>query len=131
MNKSLMATFIGRQVDNGDLDLTASVLTALRDAGADDKSLEEVNPSLTLQHLLSMSTGFDFSERYLPGDDVTDMLYRQSGIGARHRIRATPFLPVSNGRTPVATSTPHPSCGSNHCGARPTQTGFAPSSASR
>ena len=80
MNKSLMATFIGRQVDNGDLDLTASVVDALRDAGADDKALEEVNPSLTLQHLLSMSTGFDFSERYLPGDDVTDMLYRQPGM---------------------------------------------------
>ena len=72
MNKSLMATFIGRQVDNGDLDLTAPVLTALRDAGADGKALEKVDPSLTLQHLLSMSTGFAFSERYLPGDDVTD-----------------------------------------------------------
>ena len=80
MNKSLMATFIGRQVDNGDLDLTAPVLTALRDAGADGKALEKVDPSLTLQHLLSMSTGFAFSERYLPGDDVTDMLYRQPGM---------------------------------------------------
>ena len=80
MNKSLMATFIGRQVDNGDLDLTAPVLTALRDAGADGKALEKVDPSLTLQHLLSMSTGFAFSERYLPGDDVTDMLFRQPGM---------------------------------------------------
>ena len=80
MNKSLMATFIGRQVDNGDLDLTASVVDALRDAGADGKVLDKVDPSLTLQHLLSMSTGFDFSERYLPGDDVTDMLYRQPGM---------------------------------------------------
>ena len=80
MNKSLMATFIGRQVDNGDLDLTAPVVDALRDAGAGGKALDKVDPSLTLQHLLSMSTGFDFSERYLPGDDVTDMLYRQPGM---------------------------------------------------
>jgi CubicO group peptidase (beta-lactamase class C family) len=80
MNKSLMATFIGRQVDNGELELAAPVLTALRDAGADGKTLDKVDPSLTLQHLLSMTTGFDFSERYFPGDDVTDMLYRQPGM---------------------------------------------------
>jgi len=80
MNKSLMATFIGRQVDKGELELGAPVLNALRDAGAGDMALDKVDPSLTLQHLLSMSTGFDFSERYLPGDDVTDMLYRQPGM---------------------------------------------------
>jgi len=80
MNKSLMATFIGRQVDKGDLELSAPVLDALRDAGADGKTLDKVDRSLTLRHLLSMTTGFDFSERYFPGDDVTDMLYRQPGM---------------------------------------------------
>ena len=77
MNKSLMATFIGRQVDQGKLDLDGSVVNALQAAGSDAETLDKVNPFLTLRHLLSMTTGFDFSERYFPGDDVTDMLYRQ------------------------------------------------------
>ena len=80
MNKSLMATFIGRQVDQGNLDLDGAVVSALRAAGTDARTVGKVDPSLTLRHLLSMTTGFDFSERYFPGDDVTDMLYRQPGM---------------------------------------------------
>ena len=80
MNKSLMATFIGRQIDQGHLRLNDSVVTALQAAGAGGATVAKVHPDLTLKHLLSMSTGFDFSERYLPGDDVTDMLYRQPGM---------------------------------------------------
>ena len=81
MNKSLMATFIGRQIDQGHLRLNDSVMTALQAAGAVGATVvAKVHPDLTLRHLLSMTTGFDFSERYFPGDDVTDMLYRQSGM---------------------------------------------------
>jgi len=80
MNKSLMATFIGRQVDQGTLDLDGAVVSALHAAGTDARTLGKVDPSLKLRHLLSMTTGFDFSERYFPGDDVTDMLYRQPGM---------------------------------------------------
>jgi CubicO group peptidase (beta-lactamase class C family) len=80
MNKSLMATFIGRQIDQGHLQLSDSVVTALQTAGAGGATVEKVNPDLTLRHLLSMTTGFDFSERYFPGGDVTDMLYRQPGM---------------------------------------------------
>ena len=80
MNKSLMATFIGRQVDQGNLDLDGAVVSALQAAGTDARTLGKVGPRLTLRHLLSMTTGFDFSERYFPGDDVTDMLYRQPGM---------------------------------------------------
>ena len=80
MNKSLMATFIGGQIDQGHLQLNDSVVTALKAAGAREATIEKVHPDLTLQHLLSMTTGFDFSERYFPGDDVTDMLYRQPGM---------------------------------------------------
>ena len=80
MNKSLMATFIGRQVDRGNLDLDGAVVSALQAAGTDARTLGKVDPSLTLRHLLSMTTGFEFSERYFPGDDVTDMLYRQPGM---------------------------------------------------
>ena len=80
MNKSLMATFIGRQIDQGHLRLNDPVVTALQTAGAGGATVAKVNPDLTLRHLLSMTTGFDFSERYFPGDDVTDMLYRQPGM---------------------------------------------------
>ena len=80
MNKSLMATFIGRQIDLGHLRLSDSVGTALQTAGARGATVAKVHPDLTLKHLLSMTTGFDFSERYFPGDDVTDMLYRQAGM---------------------------------------------------
>ena len=80
MNKSLMATFVGRQIDQGHLRLNDAVVAALQAAGAREATIEKVHPDLTLQHLLSMTTGFDFSERYFPGDDVTDMLYRQPGM---------------------------------------------------
>ena len=80
MNKSLMATFIGRQIDQGLLGLDDSVLEALERANASDESLARVDTRLRLQHLLSMTTGFDFSERYFPGDDVTDMLYRKPAM---------------------------------------------------
>ena len=80
MNKSLMATFIGRQIDLGHLQLSDSVVTALQTAGAGGTTVAKVDPDLTLKHLLSMTTGFDFSERYFPGDDVTDMLYRKPAM---------------------------------------------------
>ena len=80
MNKSLMATFVGRQIDAGLLRLEDSVPAALLAADMDSQDLKSVDPSLTLRHLLSMTTGFDFSERYFPGDDVTDMLYRQPAM---------------------------------------------------
>lgn len=80
MNKSLMATFIGQQIDRERLSLDDSVTEALTTAGSDASLVSLVSPDLTLGHLLSMTSGFDFAERYFPGDDVTDMLYRQPGM---------------------------------------------------
>ena len=80
MNKSVMATFIGQQIDRGRLSLDDSVTEALKTAGSDASLVSLVSPDLTLGHLLSMTSGFDFAERYFPGDDVTDMLYRQPGM---------------------------------------------------
>ena len=93
MNKSLTATLIGRQVDQGHLRLNDAVVTALKAAGAREATIEKVHSDLTLQHLLSMTTGFDFSERYFPGDDVTDMLYRQPGMWRSAPDTGHAFLP--------------------------------------
>ena len=93
MNKSLMATFVGRQIDQGHLQLSDAVVTALQAAGAREATIGKVHPDLTLRHLLSMTTGFDFSERYFPGDDVTDMLYRQPGMWRSAPDTGHAFLP--------------------------------------
>lgn len=81
MNKSLMATFIGYQIDAGQLSLDDSVREMLQREGFSEKKLNQIAPNLSLEHLLSMSSGFDFSERYLPGDDVTAMLYQHEAMG--------------------------------------------------
>ena len=74
MNKSLMATFVGMQVADGVLDVKQPVLAALQGVAAPG-ILERVNPQLRLDHLLHMESGFNFSELYQPGDDVTAMLF--------------------------------------------------------
>jgi CubicO group peptidase (beta-lactamase class C family) len=81
MNKSLMATFIGYQIDTGKLNLNDSVWEMLRSEGFNTQDLDRIDRSLSLRHLLSMSSGFDFSERYFPGDDVTAMLYQHPVMG--------------------------------------------------
>ena len=75
MNKSLMASFVGLQVAAGKIDLEMPVAARLADLGVPAADFPGMSPELTLEHLLSMSSGLDFDERYFPGDDVTDMLY--------------------------------------------------------
>jgi CubicO group peptidase (beta-lactamase class C family) len=43
--------------------------------GATADVTQNVSADLTLKHLMTMASGLDFDERYLPGDDVTQMLY--------------------------------------------------------
>ena len=81
MNKSLMATFIGYQIDAGKLNLNDPVWEMLGSEGFNTHELDRIDRSLSLRHLLSMSSGFDFSERYFPGDDVTAMLYQHPVMG--------------------------------------------------
>ena len=81
MNRSLMATFIGYQIDSGQLSLDDTVREVLQREGFQSEGLDRVDERLTLGHLLSMSSGFDFSERYFPGDDVTAMLYQHPVMG--------------------------------------------------
>lgn len=71
MNKSLMATWVGLQVQRGAIDPERP----LREVLADRPEASELPPDLTLLHLLQMESGLDFEEVYGPGSDVTRMLY--------------------------------------------------------
>ena len=93
MNKSLMATFIGYQIDAGQLSLNDSVKEVLQRAGFQIQGLDRIDESLALRHLLSMSSGFDFSERYFPGDDVTAMLYQHSVMGYSAPLKGHAYPP--------------------------------------
>jgi len=75
MNKSLMATFIGLQVARGAMALDDRVVERLQALAAPADILANLSPELTIRHLLSMASGLDFDERYVPGDDVSKMLY--------------------------------------------------------
>ena len=81
MNKSLIATWVGIQVKNGQLSLNQNVLQALRSTGEPLSGIEQnVDPALTLFNLLHMESGFEFVETYDPGDDATQMLYDSSAM---------------------------------------------------
>ena len=75
MNKSLMASFVGVQVGKGHMALSMPVRERLRALEAPVHTTRDVSDALTLKHLMGMASGLDFDERYLPGDDVTEMLY--------------------------------------------------------
>ena len=91
MNKSLMASFVGLQVTAGRMALSDTVATGLASRGVPPGQFAGLSDSMTLKHLMSMTSGLDFEERYFPGDDVTDMLYGDqpmwtvpAGQGQRH-----------------------------------------------
>ena len=91
MNKSLMASFVGIQVGKGDMALTDNVAARLTALGVSPKIFAGLSDAMNLKHLMSMTSGLDFEERYFPGDDVTEMLYGQGpmwqvpvGLGQRH-----------------------------------------------
>jgi CubicO group peptidase (beta-lactamase class C family) len=91
MNKSLMASFVGIQVAKGDLALTDNVAARLTALGVPPKTFAGLSGAMNLKHLMSMTSGLDFEERYFPGDDVTEMLYGHRpmwqvpvGLGQRH-----------------------------------------------
>jgi CubicO group peptidase (beta-lactamase class C family) len=56
------------------MDLEQPVQSALQGA-APGGAVQIIDPVLRLDHLLHMESGFDFSELYEPGDDVTAMLF--------------------------------------------------------
>jgi len=106
MNKSLMASFVGLQVERGLLDLDQPVRDQLSHLGVDSGVITDLSADLTLEHLLSMASGLDFEERYYPGDDVTEMLYGngpmwQVPIRQGHRVPPGSEFVYSSGDTNV------------------------------
>ncbi|MFT6051996.1 MAG: CubicO group peptidase (beta-lactamase class C family) [Halioglobus sp.] len=94
MNKSLTATWVGLQVEQGNLTLDLPVLEALRKSGQSLEDIEhKIDPALTLSNLLHMESGFRFEETYLPGDDATQMLYRSSQMWRFAPSRGHRYLP--------------------------------------
>lgn len=80
MNKSLLATWIGLLVQEGRLRTDLPVAARLAQLDAPEAIVEAVSPDLTLEQLLRMRSGFDFEERYGPGSDATNMLYRERAM---------------------------------------------------
>ena len=106
MNKSLMASFVGIQVERGLLDLDLPVRDQLSHLGVDSGVITDLSADLTLKHLLSMASGLDFDERYYPGDDVTEMLYGkgpmwQVPLKQGHRVMPGAEFVYSSGDTNV------------------------------
>ncbi len=72
MSKSLMAIMLGNLEMRGLIDLSATPdIAQWTDDGRADISIE---------HLLTMTDGLEFSEEYSPGDDVTAMLFTSASM---------------------------------------------------
>ncbi|MEM7003641.1 MAG: serine hydrolase [Pseudomonadota bacterium] len=66
MGKSLMAMLLGQLQMQGELEVTDTQLFP---------QWQDERRQLTVEHLLQMSSGLDFSEVYLPPSDATEMLF--------------------------------------------------------
>jgi CubicO group peptidase (beta-lactamase class C family) len=107
MNKSLLATWVGIQVARGALSLEQSVLASIDPADRSGDPVGNIDPRLTLGHLLHMESGFDFEETYNPGDDATAMLYGddpmwQAAPRRGHRFPPGTHFSYSSGDTNLA-----------------------------
>ena len=106
MNKSLMASLVGILVERGVIDLSMPVKERLLEIGTPPSLLSDLDDALTLEHLITMASGLDFDERYLPGDDVTEMLYGgvpmwQVPLAQGHRVEPGQEFVYSSGDTNI------------------------------
>ena len=85
MAKSLTAVMLGNLEYRGLLNTAESPVF---DAWANDE-----RAAISIEHLLTMTDGLDFSEQYNPGDDATSMLFTEpsaSGYAMDRPLRSTP-----------------------------------------
>ncbi|AFU97532.1 beta-lactamase [Simiduia agarivorans SA1 = DSM 21679] len=71
MAKSMTAVAIGRLVQQGRASVASQTLFP--------EWQQDVRAQLSLEHLLTMTDGLDFAERYEPGTDATRMLFTEAG----------------------------------------------------
>ncbi|MBL4839104.1 MAG: serine hydrolase [Kordiimonadaceae bacterium] len=74
-SKSVMSALIGTMVMDGKLQLDAPAPVAEWRAEGDPRR------KISLSHLLTMSSGLEFSEPYIPNNDSTDMLFKSPRMG--------------------------------------------------
>jgi CubicO group peptidase (beta-lactamase class C family) len=75
MSKSVTAALIGTQIAKGKLALDQPAPVAGWRAETDPRH------AITLHQLLTMTSGLQFNETYIPGDDATTMLYERDDMG--------------------------------------------------
>ena len=86
-SKSITSALIGTLVTDGKLALHAPapvVEWALKD---------DPRHAISLHHLLTMTTGLEFSENYIPGNDSTEMLFSQAQMGGYAANKPLAFPP--------------------------------------
>ena len=79
--KSVTSALIGTMVEDGKISLTGPAPIA-EWQGEDDP-----RRAITLHHLLTMTTGLEFTEPYDPGTDSTDMLFKTADMAALARAK--------------------------------------------
>ena len=72
MSKSLLPTWIAIQEHQEQREINPKI----------NDNWAWLSSHMTLEHLLRMESGLDFSEWYQPGDDVTSMLYLQGNMAS-------------------------------------------------
>jgi CubicO group peptidase (beta-lactamase class C family) len=74
-SKSVASALIGTFVSDGKL--------ALHDPAPVPQwsSKQKSHRNITLHQLITMTSGLEFSEKYVPGDDVTSMLFTEANMG--------------------------------------------------
>lgn len=87
MSKSITTLLAARLIEQGKLSFdTPAHIEALQGAG-------DARKTITLDHLMRMTPGLEFDERYQPGDDSTAMLYEHADQVAYAATRALQAKP--------------------------------------
>jgi CubicO group peptidase (beta-lactamase class C family) len=87
MAKSVTSALVGTLAAQGKADLDAPAPVPEWKGAADGRQ------AITLRQLMTMTSGLRFSETYLPGDDVTAMLYRADDMAAYAATRPLDHKP--------------------------------------
>jgi len=74
-SKSILSALIGTMVTDGTLALNGPAPVP------EWSNVSDPRHDITLHHLLTMTSGLEFTERYIPDNDSTDMLFKNGHMG--------------------------------------------------